>query len=526
MMSLCKAYHVQSARPARIAFVAALGLVLTGCMVGPDFERPEAPYLGSWSKGAGLNIDKKSGFTTRSEAVADWWTLFKDPTLTALVEEAYQQNLLLEAAGVRVYQARAQLGVAEGELFPQQQQASTSVRRLSLSKNEPLIREIRKFVPIDPNFTRYGAGFDAGWEIDLWGKIRRDVQSAQANLLYQIASYDDALVTLTGDIAATYVSIREIQGLIGITWQSIALQKKSLDLANIKLEGGTTTKLDVDEATASYNNTLAVIPGYEADLAQAMNAMSVLLGETPGGVAKRLKKYRRLPRIPSTVAVGVPADMLRRRPDVRAAEYLAAAQSAQIGVAKADLYPAFTISGAIGVKSSDFSGLFNSRSFEGFINPSFSWNFLNYGRIRNNVRVQDAEFQQTLLQYKNTVLTAYSEVETALVAFLKSKQQTVYLRRSVAASKQAEAEVLNQYRDGTASYDRVLDAQNSLLDSQTRLLAARADVLTNLIAVYKGLAGGWIPPNVQGFINNKTRTQMEDRTNWGKLLEKPATPTQ
>ncbi|MEM6462708.1 MAG: efflux transporter outer membrane subunit [Pseudomonadota bacterium] len=506
-----------------VAAVAAVGLLLTGCLVGPDFERPEAPYLGTWSKGAGLPIDSSTGFTTRSEAVNDWWTLFKDPTLTALVDEAYRQNLLLEAAGVRVYQARAQLGIAEGELFPQQQQVTGGIESVRLSENEPLFQDIDQFAPIDPRFTRYSTGFDAGWEIDLWGKIRRNLQSARANLLYQIASYDDALVTLTGDIAVTYVTIRELQGIISITRQNLALQKESLDIAKVKLEGGTTTKLDVDEATAAYNSTLATLPGFEAQMAQAMNAMSLLLGEPPGKIAPRLQKHQRLPRIPATVAVGVPADMLRRRPDIRAAEFQAAAASGQIGVAKADLYPAFTISGAIGVKASDFSGLFNSNSFEGLINPAFSWNFLNYGRIQNNVRAQDAQFQEAVLNYKNTVLNAYSEVETALVAFIKSKQQTVFLARSVAASRSAQAEVLDQYRDGTASYDRVLDAQRALLESQARLLAARADVLTNLISVYKGLAGGWIPPNVKGFINDETRSQMEERTNWGRLLEKPVT---
>lgn len=526
MIAMFEKFGLSAVRLPAVPIVLSAGLLLAGCMVGPDFERPEAPYLGTWSKGAGLPIDSKTGFTTRSEAVSDWWTLFKDPTLTALIDEAYQQNLLLEAAGVRIYQARAQLGVAEGELFPQQQQANAGLKRLKISKDEPLIKEIRRFIPIDTNFTRYNAGFDAGWEIDLWGKIRRDVQSSQANLLYQIANYDDALVTLTGDIAATYVTIRELQGLIALTRNNVALQRKSLKLARIKLDGGTTTRLDVDEATASYNSALAAIPGYEAELAKAMNAMSVLLGETPGKVAPRMKKYRSLPRVPSVVAVGVPADMLRRRPDVRAAEYMAAAQSGQIGVAEADLYPAFTISGAIGVKASDASGLFTSQNFQGFINPAFSWNFLNYGRIRNNVRVEDAKFQQALLQYENTVLSAYAEVETALVAFLKSKQQAVYLSRSAAASRRAEAEVLVQYRDGTAGYDRILDAQKSLLDSESRLLAARADVLTNLISVYKGLAGGWIPPNVKGFINSKNRDQMENRSNWGKLLEKPVSSTQ
>lgn len=509
----------------RLAALPALAFTatfLTGCvMVGPDFERPEAPYLGSWSKGAGLKVDKNTGLTSRSEAVSDWWTLFKDPVLTAFIEDAYQDNLVLEAAGVRVYQARAQLGIARGELFPQQQQAKAGFRSAEVSTNNALIKEVRRFIPIDNRFNTYSTGFDAGWEIDLWGKIRRDVQSAKANLMYEIASYDDVLVTLTGDIAATYVTIRELQGLIALTRANAALQKESLGIAKVKLEGGTTTQLDVDEATASYNATLATIPEYQAALAQAMNAMSLLIGETPGDVAPRVKRYERLPRVPAAVAIGVPADMLRRRPDIRAAEYLAAAQSAQIGVAKADLYPAFTITGAVSVKSSDVANLFSKGSFDGFVNPGFTWNFLNYGRIRNNVRVQDAKFQELLLQYKNTVLSAYSEVETAIVAFLKAQQQVVYLRRSVAASKRAVGVVVDQYRDGTASYDRVIDSQRSLLVSQTRLLGARADVLTNLIAVYKGLAGGWIPPNVKGFINDKTRDQMEARTNWGQLLKKP-----
>ncbi len=516
---------MSTARSLRRASALVLGLALTGCtMVGPDFERPEAPYLGSWSRGAGLPIDKKTGFTTRSEAVNDWWTLFKDPVLTAFINEAYRDNLELEAAGVRIYQARAQLGIARGELFPQQQQGNLSYRGFEFSSNNSLVQEIRQFIPIDNKFNTYSAGFDAGWEIDIWGKLRRNVQSAEANLLYQIASYDDVLVTLTGDIAATYVTIRELQGLIAIARANAALQKESLGIAKIKLQGGTTTQLDVDEATASYNATLATIPQYQAALAQAMNAMSVLIGETPGDVEPRVKEHQRLPRVPAEVAVGVPADLLRRRPDIRAAEYQAAAQSAQIGVAQADLYPAFTITGAVAVKSSDIGNLFSSGSFDGFINPGFTWNFLNYGRLRNNVRVQDAEFQELLLNYKNTVLNAYSEVETALVSFLKAKQQVVYLRRSVAAARRAESVVLDQYRDGTASYDRVLDSQRQLLLSQSRLLAARADVLTNLIAVYKGLAGGWIPPNVKGFISDRTRDQMENRTNWGKLLEKPVEP--
>ncbi|MTI43301.1 NodT family efflux transporter outer membrane factor (OMF) lipoprotein [Roseibium hamelinense] len=492
---------------------------LCGCMVGPDFERPDAPQLDSWSKGANLQIDSRTGFTTRTAETAAWWRVFKDPALNALVADAYSQNVELQAAGVRVYQARAQLGLARGELFPQDQQVKGGVRSIRWSTEDPFIRDLERVGLIDNHMTRVSAGFDAGWEIDIWGKIRRDVQSAKANYEANLASYDDALVTLTGDIAATYVTIRELQQLVAIAKRNAALQRKSANLTKLRLENGAASRLDVNEATVLLNNTLALIPSYQAELAQAYNAMSVLLSEPPGAIEKRLGPSAKLPRVPAAVAIGVPAGLLRRRPDIRYAEYLAAAQSAQIGVAKADLFPAFTITGAIGVRAADFSDLFTNNATTGFINPGFSWNFLNYGRIQNNVRIQDAKFQEALLNYENVVLTAYSEVETAIAAFLRSKQEAVYLRRSVTAARSAVTEVQAQYQDGTAAYNRVVDAQRSLLTSEERYLAAHANVLTNLVAIYKGLGGGWLPENVDGLISEKTRQQMAERTNWGNLLD-------
>lgn len=496
-------------------------LLLCGCMVGPDFECPDAPVLDSWSSGANLAVDSRTGFTTRSASSVAWWHLFRDETLNGLIADAYRQNVGLQAAGVRVYRARAQLGIARGELFPQVQELKGGAKSIRFSTEDPFIRDLERVGLVNDHISHVSTGFDAAWEIDIWGKVRRDIQSADANLKANLASYDDVLVTLTGDIAATYVTVRELQQLIAASRQNAALQKKSLDLTELQLENGVATKLDVNEATALYNSTLAEIPGYEAELAQACNALSVLLSEPPGSMKSRLGTRSGFPRAPAEVAIGVPADMLRRRPDIRYAEYVAAAQSAQIGVAKADLFPAFTISGAIGVRADDFSNLFNNGTTAGFINPGFSWNFLNYGRIQNNVRVQDAKFQETLLNYKNTVLSAYSEVENALTAFLRSKQQVVYLRRSVNAAKGAVSEVEDQYRDGTASYNRVVDAQRSLLATQERLIAAEANVLTNLIAVYKGLGGGWAPENVKGLISEETRQQMADRTRWGRLLDAP-----
>lgn len=495
--------------------------LLGGCMVGPDFERPEAPVLDSWSSGANLAIDSRTGFTTRSAASVPWWHVFRDGTLNALIAEAYRQNVDLQAAGVRVYQARAQLGIAKGELFPQVQELKGGAKTIRFSTRDPFIRDLERVGLVNDQISHVSAGFDAAWEIDIWGKIRRDVQSAKANLNANVASYDDAMVTLTGDIAATYVTVRELQQLIASARKNAALQRRSLDLTKLRLDNGAATKLDVDEATVIYNNTLATIPVYEAELAQAYNALSVLLSEAPGKMKSRLSKKSGFPKVPAELAVGVPADMLRRRPDIRYAEYMAAAQSAQIGVAKADLLPAFTIAGAIGVRAGDFSNLFGGGTTTGLINPGFSWNFLNYGRIRNNVRVQDAKFQAALLNYENTVLSAYAEVENALTGFLRSKQQAAYLRRSLVAARSSVGEVEAQYEDGTASYNRVVDAQKNLLVAEERLIAAQANVLTNLVAVYKGLGGGWVPENVDGLISDETRKKMANRSHWGQLLDKP-----
>ncbi len=500
-------------------FAAVLVLLLpAACMVGPDFERPDAPILDSWTKGANLEIDARTGFTTRSATSVPWWTLFNDKTLNGLIAEAYEQNLELEIAGARVAQARAQLGIATGELFPQKQELAGQIKKESISANNPIWRPIREFIPFDTHFTRKQVGFDAGWEIDVWGKIRRNIESADANLFANIASYDDALVTITGDVAATYVVIRQLQQLISIARRNAALQKQSLDIAKLRLSDGAATELDVDEANVLYNDTLAKIPAYEADLAQAENAMSVLLSEPPGQLRKRLSGSTALPRVPAEIAIGIPADLLRRRPDIRKAEFIAAAQSAQIGVATADFFPAFSISGAIGLEATDFGDLFSTSSLVKFIAPGFSWEILNYGRIANNVRVQDAKFQQALLNYQNTVLNAYAETENALVAFLKSKQEALYLSRSVRSAKRAAELVVEQYKGGIADYNRVVDIQRNLLLAEEQLIVARTDELTNLIAVYKSLGGGWIPENVDGFVSAEIADIMQDRTNWGDLL--------
>ena len=495
---------------------------LTGCTVGPNFEPLPAPILDGWQKSNELKIDASTGLTSRSEPEVYWWKVFEDPVLDKLVRMAYRQNLTLRSAGIRIYEARAQLGIIIGDAYPQTQQVGAGFKQERVADNVGVLRDISRFIDFDPSFRRWDVGFDAGWELDIWGKFRRGIEAADANLIAKIASYDDVLVTLTGDVAKAYVTIRELQEELQITRENVALQTRSLSITRLRLKDGVTTELDVQEATILLNNTKSLVPKLESDLEQAKNALSLLLGLAPKDIDPLLRPSRGLPRPPLDVAVGIPAQLLTRRPDIRAAELRAQSRAAQIGVAQADLYPTFTVSGAIGLKSSDLAELFQRRSVTGVINPAVSWDILNYGRIRNSVRVQDAKYQEAITDFEQKVLSAYKEVEDALVGFAKAKQQAQYLRKSVSAAQRAAKIAMAQYRDGTADYTRVLNAQQALLKSQAQLITVRADIITNLVVAYKALGGGWLPANFSGFIPDSIKEEMRARTNWGRLLDPSA----
>ncbi|WP_170788541.1 efflux transporter outer membrane subunit [Ruegeria lacuscaerulensis] len=498
--------------------------LLAGCApVGPDFVRPNSPVVKEWievnSPSAG-----PSGLTSRSAPVVKWWETFNDPTLNRLINEAYAQNLDLQVAGARVLQARAQLGIAFGELYPQSQAIGASIERRQVSENLGPIADIREIIPLDTEFSTSQAGFDAQWELDVWGQQRRGVQAARSNLALQVANYDDALVTLTGDVAALYVNIRALQESLAVARENIRLQQESADLTQLRFNNGVTTELDVQESTTLLNNTKALVPALESDLQQTKNALAVLLGATPSRMTSLLGNSGRIPSARSNVAVGVPAELLRRRPDVRAAELAAATQSAQVGIAMADLYPQFILSGSIGVQASGGRDLFTSASSTGLANAGVVWNVLNYGRIKNNVRAQDAAYQALIANYQNTVLTAYSEVESAMVAYTQSRKQVGFYENSVAASRRAAEIALDQYRDGIADYSRILNTQTALLNSQANLIEARQQVSSNLVAVYKGLGGGWQIRQNQEFLPESVLAEMAYRTDWGDLLRE--TPQQ
>jgi NodT family efflux transporter outer membrane factor (OMF) lipoprotein len=509
-------------RPAiRICLWLSLGLPLGcgGCLVGPDYRSPAAPVAERWLEANNTSVD------TRSQEYRDWWTVFRDPALNRLIEIAYNQNLTLVSAGTRVLEARAQLGVAIGEFYPQLQQGSGTVTYIRPSRADTTVFPSG----VTQNFWRDELGLTVNWELDFWGKFRRAIESADAAYLASIANYDYVLATLLGDVAATYIGIRTLQTQIEIARENIVRQKKALAIAQAKYHGGTATKLDVYQAQNVLAQTEATIPQLTIQLNQGLNALALLLGMPPQPMDRLLRGSSGIPVPPKTVAVGIPADLVRRRPDIRAVELAAMAQSAQIGVAEANLYPAFSLTGTFGTAASNVGQSKLKRVFEGrgitfAFGPAFQWNILNYGQITNQVRVEDAALQTLLVDYQNTVLKAQQEVENSLTSFLQGREQVDLLRESVAAANAALGIALLQYNLGTRDFTTVLTAEQNLYTAQNDLAMAEGGVSTGLASLYRALGGGWQIRADNEFVPAATAEQMRYRTNWGELLPPPGTP--
>jgi NodT family efflux transporter outer membrane factor (OMF) lipoprotein len=509
----------------RLLAIACVGsllsmvLALAGCTVGPRFERPETMLNDNWSE--------KNAPQLATQATADsaWWRAFNDPTLDRLIQLAYQQNLSLQITGLRIMEARALLGIAVGWQYPQLQVISGAATGVGLSEHAA------NAVIDDRYFWDYQLGFDATWEADFWGKYRGDVAAQEARYLASVADYDNALVSLTAEVARTYALVRTYEVLIEQARTNAQLQEEGLRIAESRYRNGATSELDVTQATTLLESTRATIPQLQIGLQQAQDAMCTLLGQPTGTVQTLLGASKGIPTAPAEVAVGAPAELLRRRPDIRSAEQYAVAQCARIGVAKADLYPRFSLAGSIGSQASTASGpqsgdaavddLFDAGSVYYFFGPRVSWPIFDYGRIKNNVRVQDARYQQLLVDYQNTVLRASQEVEDGLAGFLRSREAAAYSEKSANAAQQSAQLAFVQYREGAVDYQRVLDAQRSLLQEENSLARTRSAVATNLIALYKALGGGWEIRQGKAFVSDSTQVEMGNRTNWGGLFSEP-----
>lgn len=474
----------------RSVIVATVLMLLSGCTstreyfangfkVGPNYCRPAAPVAESWidTEATNLNIGPVDD--------AAWWRTFNDPVLDVLVEEAYRQNLTLRVAGLRIMEARAQRAIAAGNLFPQQQQAFGDYTRTGISQGS-------RFGAIfnDP-YSTWTLGGNLAWELDFWGRFRRAVEAADANLDASVENYDDVLVLLIADVAQSYTDIRIAEQRLAYARENVRIQQGSLRIAQDRLREGATTRLDVTQAQTDLSNTEASIPILEASRRQAANRLCILLGMPPQNLDGILNETRGIPKTPAQVAVGIPAELLRRRPDVRRAEREVAAQSAMIGVATSELYPHFSIGGTIYLDAMSFDDLFDINSIAGNVGPAFNWNILNYGRLVNNIRVQDARFQQLAVQYQNTVLQANAEAENALVAFLKSQQQVRSIAQSAEAARQSVEIVTTQYQEGKSDFNRVFTVQRVLTQQQDQLAIVEGSVAQNLIQLYRALGGGW-----------------------------------
>jgi NodT family efflux transporter outer membrane factor (OMF) lipoprotein len=340
------------------------------------------------------------------------------------------------------------------------------------------------------SFSLWTLGTQLAWELDFWGRFRRAVEAADAELDASVENYDDVLVILLSDVASTYVEIRTLEQRLRYARDNVTAQTGSFGQAKTRLEEGVSTRLDVTQAQTNLSQTEAAIPALEIQVRRAQNRLCVLLGVPPEDLRQQLGPGR-IPVAPPEVAVGVPAELIRRRPDVRRAEREVAAESARIGIAEADLYPAFTINGSIFLQANQFKDLFNSSAVAGNVGPSFNWNILNYGRLRNLIAAQEARFFREATEYQNTVLNANREAEDNIVAFLQSQVQTARLREGVAAAGESRDLVFEQYRGGRADFNRVFVADQTLAQQQDLFAQAEGEIAQSLVGLYRALGGGW-----------------------------------
>ncbi len=497
---------------ARLAVILTAHVLLvsgtSGCKVGPNYKRPAVPVEREWMDAGHPGVQRGTAELTQ------WWRVLNDPVLNDLVERAYHNNPSLQGAGVRVLQAQAARGIAMGLLFPQQQEATGSFTWNQVSQNNNTGR-----IP-DNVFNNWTLpGLSVAWELDVWGRFRRGIEAADATVLATVANYDDVMVSLIAEVSTDYVLLRTLEQQLDIVRENLKIQQEGSAIVKLRRQAGTATELDVAQAEALELETEGLIPSTEASIRQTQIAICVLLGMPPRDIAELLGPGRPIPSPPETVSLGVPAELLRRRPDIRRAEHLLATQSAQIGIAVSDLLPHFSLVGDISWSAEQFSDLFRGSSFQAFAGPSFRWAVLNYGRLINNVRVQDATFQASISDYENLVLQAQGEVERAMAALVGAERQIPLQQGSVNAALRAVNVAQQQYKGGIADYIRVLVAEQFLIQEQSRLVLTQGSAAQNLITLYRALGGGWELRDANDLVPTDIKEQMRKRTYWGRMID-------
>ena len=466
-----------------ILSLAALGAVIfSGCAVGPDYHPPQTTNTPSqWTS------QLSHGETNGPVDLAQWWRNFNDTNLDAYIATAIQSNLTLQIAEARVREARAQKGIVSGGLWPSLGSSASYSRNLYGKNGFPPLGGFG--VPLGYNL--YNADFDAAWELDVFGGQRRAVEAARAQIGAAEYSQTNVLVSLLAEVASDYISARAYQQRLAIAQDNIRVEQDVLDLTSNRFENGLGNDLDVQQAKALLNATEAQVPSLQTGFDESVYSLAVLLGQPPGALVDEMSATNRIPLTPPFVPVGLPADLLQRRPDIQQAERQLAAATAQIGVAKADLWPKFSLTGLVGLQSVSANNWFDYASKYWDAGPTVQWEIFEAGSIVANVHVQNARQEEALDQYRQTVLVALQDTENALTAYAREQVRRESLAQSVDADRQALDLATQLYKSGLADFLRVLNSEASLYTAQDALVQSDQTVSLDLVQLYKALGGGW-----------------------------------
>jgi len=514
----------------KIGLSALTVMMLSGCVkLGPDFTGVEAPPLPkNWTQGKKAN----------SDAIAQWWKTFHDPTLNTLVQKAYAQNLDIKSAGLRILQSRAALGISEGLSFPQVQ---------TLSGNAATTRNNGN------NFEVAGLNFDMGWEMDIWGKYARGIESSEANLYATLSSYNDIMVSVIAEVARNYINYRTSEERLAYAVRNVTIQERVTQMTEVQFNSGNVSELDMQQARTQLYNTRSGLPSLELSKVKSRNAIALLLAVNSHEVTKLLSSGRSKYTDSTSKYIGlekngtmqiketsndllniamipharlnpynkIDADLITRRPDIKIAEYKVQSNSALIGAKTADLYPSFSLFGNIGYNTNNATGSWvsGSNALGVTIGPAFSWNIFQYGRIKNQIRIQDAVFEESLVNYNKKVLAAVSEVSDALNGYILTKKQQVENKKAVDATVRAFNISVIQYNDGLVNYQRLLTTVEKLTSTQDRYATIKGNLAINAILLYKALGGGWQMSKGKAYLSKETAAKMKKRVDWDRYLD-------
>lgn len=482
-------------------------VMLGGCVtLGPDYQEPDVSWLQDWQTDLYGQVASQS--ETADADLTFWWQVFDDPVLSALVAEARKSSPTMQLAGIAVLESRAAAGIANATRYPQVQQVTGNAA--SVTTGETGSGE-------SDSFGDYGLGFGIGWELDFWGRFRRSIESADAAFFASIANQQNVQVLLASQVASLYYGYLSTKFRIEIAEENARIQKRSFEITEALYNSGQDSELDLQQAKTQYLATLSSIPSLEISLVTTKNGLAALLGRQPGDVPELDNVPDNLPLVEPQILADIPANLLVRRPDIRAGAWAVAAQSAQIGVAKADYYPAIDLVGSLGLSGNTIS----SDSTSLVVGSAFTWNVFDYGLIGNNVRLQDARLQQAIVSYQNSVLQAASEIDDAAINVVKTHERKEILSQTVVSATRSLELARTRYQEGYADFQRVLDAQRTLFSQAEKELVNRADHVTAIVSLYKALGGGWLEMPVEELINEEIREQMRSRTKWGDLLDAP-----